>query len=715
MNKHNKDEPHINGLICFHLMLQYLKQTVDIEVIQHEFCPDGGDITPDSIIRASKKLKLRARKLKIKPDRLKTSNFPLIAETVSGDYFLICAVNGEKVLIQQGQQVPETITVDDLWQRWQGHAIAITSRDTTSIGLNKFDLSWFIPAIVKFRYLLRDVVIASFFIQLFALFIPLIFQVVMDKVLVHRAEMTLNVLVIALVMISVFEVVLSGLRTYVFSHTTNRIDVELGSQLFQHMMSLPIAFFQSRAVGQVVARVRELENVRNFLTSSTLTLVIDLFFSFVFIAVMFFYSARLAWIVVASIPVYILISVLITPSLRRRTEEQFQKSALNYAFLTESLSGIETLKSMAIEPQVRHRWEKQLAGYAEASFKAVKIGIYGSQSVQMVSKMVVALLMWQGALEVINGRMTVGELIAFNMLSGQIAAPILRLAQLWQDFQQFRISIERLGDVINSPTEPQSCVNQPSPASLTGHIKLDEVVFRYNPMAPEILHKFSLDIPPGQIIGIAGASGSGKSTLTKLIQRLYIPEQGKVFIDGNNLSLLNPAWVRKQVGVVLQENVLFNASIRDNIAIANPAMNMDKVINSAKLAGAHEFISDLPMGYNTEVGERGIGLSGGQLQRIAIARALATEPTILILDEATSALDYESEKVIQQNMREICRGRTVIIIAHRLSTLCQCDRIVVIEKGTIDEDGTHNDLIRKGGRYAQLWDAQIYTREEEDV
>ena len=712
----NKDtEGVFNGLLCLHLMLQYLKIPVDIDVIRHEYCPEGRDISPLSILRAARQLKLKAREIIIKPERIETTELPLIAVTPDEDYFLFCAVSDEKALIQKGNKPPFALSLKELWRIWNGRAIVITSREKNTESLQKFDLSWFIPAIVKFRKLLRDVLIASFFIQLFALLTPLIFQVVMDKVLVHRAEMTLNVLVIALVIISVFEVLLDGLRTYVFSHTTNRIDVELGAQLFQHMMGLPVAFYQNRAVGQVVARVRELENIRNFLTGSTLTLVMDLLFSLVFIAVMFFYSSKLAWIVVGSIPFYILISILITSPLRQRTEEQFQHSARNHAFLTESVTGVETLKSMAVEPQIRHRWEKLLAGYAEASFRTIKLGMIGSQLVQLVSKIVVALLMWQGALEVINGLMTVGELIAFNMLSGQIAAPILRLAQLWQDFQQFKISIERLGDVINSPVEPQSRVNQPAPELLQGHIQLDDVVFRYNPMAPEILHRLSLEIPAGQVIGIAGPSGSGKSTLTKLIQRLYIPEQGKIFIDGNNLSLLNPAWVRKQVGVVLQDNVLFNASIRDNIAITNPTMSMEKVIQSAKLAGAHDFITELPMGYNTEVGERGTGLSGGQLQRIAIARTLATEPKILILDEATSALDYESEKVLQQNMRDICLNRTVIIIAHRLSTLCQCDRIVVMEGGLIEEDGTHESLIELGGRYAALWSAQSFSREESNA
>lgn len=695
------------GLFCLAMLLQYLNKPVDIQLIRHEFCPEGGDLTPVSMVRAAKKLGIKAKELRIKPARLEKVHCPFIAIDDQYHFYIIAAVRDGKALTQKAGCPPETISLDKLLQSWDGQAICLTQRSLAGHAVPSFDLTWFIPVTVKFRSLFRDVLIASFFIQLFALLTPIIFQVVMDKVLVHRAEMTLNVLVIALLCISVFEVLLGGLRTYVFSHTTSRIDVELGTQLFRHLLRLPIAYFQSRPVGQIVARIRELENIRNFLASSALTLVIDLFFSLLFILVMFFYSTVMAWVVVASIPFYILISVLITPQLRYRTEEQFQRSAVNQAFLTESLTGIETLKSMAVEPQMQQRWEEQLAGYARASFKTIVTGVYGSQSVQLVSKIVTAILLWLGAQQVINGYMSIGELIAFNMLSGQVAAPVLRLAQLWQDFQQFRIAIAKLGDIINSPPEPESRQSLPAPDSLAGAIELRDVVFRYYPGGPSILSQISITIPAGQVLGIAGRSGSGKSTLTKLVQRLYLPEQGKVFIDGNNLSLMNPAWLRRQIGVVLQDNVLFNGSIFDNIALANPSLSMGQVVAAATLSGAHDFIIELPKGYNTPLGERGTGLSGGQLQRLAIARALVTNPRILIFDEATSALDYESEKVVQDNMRQICMGRTVIVIAHRLSTICDCDRIIVMDGGLVIEDGTHSELLAANGQYARLWSSQI--------
>ncbi len=695
------------GLLSLVMMLQYHKKPADPEVLRHEFCPEGGDMDATLMVRAAKKLGVKARQGTIRKDRLEKAAFPFVAQGNDETFFIIGAAREDRVLIHVPGERPQQISFDELWERWDGDAILITSRSFLSGGDRKFDLSWFIPVVVKYRRIFKEVLLVSFFIQLFALVTPLFFQVVMDKVLVHRGLTTLDVLVVGLLTITVFDVILNGLRTYVFSHTTSRVDVELGSRLFDHLLRLPIAFFNARPVGQIVARVRELESIRSFLTGNALTVVLDLFFTFVFFVVMFYYSKTLTYIVLGSIPIYFIISILITPELRSRTEEKFQRGAVNQAFLTESITGMETLKSMAVEPQMRQRWEEQLAGYVKASFRSVVLGVFGGQSVQLVSKVVTAILLWKGAHLVIAGELSVGQLIAFNMLSGQVAAPILRLAQLWQDFQQFRISMERLGDVLNVPTEPQQGLDRPSLPPIQGDISFERVLFRYDTMAPEVLKQISLHIKAGQVIGIVGRSGSGKSTLTKLIQRLYIPESGKVTIDGNDLSLLDPAWLRQQVGVVLQENILFNRSVRDNIALSDPAMSMDRVVHAAQLSGAHEFILELPQGYDTLIGERGAGLSGGQRQRIAIARALITNPRILIFDEATSALDYESERAIQDNMAAICKGRTVIIIAHRLSTVRHCDRIVTIEDGQVIEDGTHEELLVLKGRYSSLWSAQV--------
>lgn len=548
--------------------------------------------------------------------------------------------------------------------------------------------------------------IASFFLQIFALVTPLFFQVVIDKVLVHRGLGTLEILIIGLVTIAIFEAILGALRTYLFAHTTNRIDVELGARLFRHLISLPLAYFQTRRAGDSVARVRELENIRNFLTSSALSLVIDLVFTFVFLGVMFVYSPMLTWIVLGAFPFYIAISAAATPPFRRSLDEKFRRGAENQAFLVESIVGMETLKAMAVEPQMQRRWEEQLAGYVTASFRVLNLGNVASQAVQFVSKLVTAAILFLGAKLVIDGSLTVGELVAFNMLASRVNVPVLRLAQVWQDFHQARLSVERLGDILNTRPESSTTAHRAALPPIRGEITFEHVGFRYRIDGQQVLHDVQFHVSAGQFVGIVGPSGSGKSTLAKLIQRLYVPEAGRVLIDGVDLAMVDTAWLRRQVGVVLQEDMLFNRSVRDNIALADPTLSMDQIINAATLAGAHEFILQLPEGYDTLVGERGCSLSGGQRQRIAIARALVTDPRILIFDEATSALDYESERIVQYNMRRICERRTAIVIAHRLSTVRRADRILTIDRGRLVEDGTHEELIHTNGRYATVHDIQ---------
>jgi len=682
-------------------LLRFLGIAVDPGQISHRF--GGAAIGVDEMLRCAKDFRLKARAVAADWARLAKLPLPAIAECSDGTFLILGKATDKDVLVQAPMRGgPQVLTRAAFEAVWTGRLVLMTRRASLGELARRFDITWFLQAMHKYRGLFTEVLAASFFLQLFALVTPLFFQVVTDKVLTHRGFTTLDVLIIGLVTVSIFESVLAALRTYVFAHTTNRIDVELSARLFRHLLALPIAYFEARRAGDSVARVRELENIRNFLTSSALTLVIDLFFTVVFVAVMFFYSPLLTWIVIGSFPLYVAISVGVTPAFRRRLEEKFDRGAENQAFLVESVTGIETLKAMAVEPQMQRRWEEQLAGYVQSSFRVLSLGNWASQAVQFISKIVTALTLYFGAYLVIDGNLTVGELIAFNMLAGRVAQPVLRLAQIWQDFHQARVSIARLGDILNATPEPAYNPARAALPAIRGDVVFDHVTFRYRPDGAEVLHDVSLKISAGQMVGIVGPSGSGKSTLTKLVQRLYVPESGRVLVDGADLAVVDVAWLRRQVGVVLQENVLFNRSIRDNIALADPATPMERVIAVAELAGAHDFILELPQGYDTVVGERGSTLSGGQRQRVAIARALVTNPRILIFDEATSALDYESERVIQQNMRKIAEGRTVIIVAHRLSSVRNADRIVTIERGRIVEDGGHEDLIRMGGRYAML-------------
>jgi subfamily B ATP-binding cassette protein HlyB/CyaB len=689
-------------------MLRFHGMPADPAALAQQLGAGTRSATGDDLVRLARRQGVKSRRLARRQWRnLAQMPLPAIAGRRDGGFLILAQCHADKLLIQDGATMrPQAITRAAFEEIWDGSLILLTRRASLGLLSQKFGLGWFAAAMHKYRGLLTEVLVASFVLQIFGLVTPLFFQVVVDKVLGHRDMATLQVVIIGLLLVSVFETLLTMLKTYVFSHTTNRIDVELGARLFRHLVALPMAYFGARRVGDSVARVRELENIRQFITGSALTLVIDMFFTVVFLAVMAWYSVDLTLIVIAALPLYALLSAGFTPLFRARLDEKFRRGAENQAFLVETVSGVETLKAMAVEPQMQRRWEEQLAGYVNASFRIQNLGNYASQSIQLVAKLVTAAVLFFGAKAVMAGSMTVGELVAFNMFAQRVSQPVLRLAQIWQDFHQARISVDRLGDVLNSTPEPQATPGRAVLPPIQGAIRFDHVGFRYRLDGPEILRGVNLDIQAGQVIGIVGASGCGKSTLAKLLQRLYVPETGRVLIDGIDLAMTDPAWLRRQIGVVLQENLLFNMTVRENIALADPGMRLERVVEAATLAGAHDFILELPEAYDTIVGERGSSLSGGQRQRIAIARALIGNPRILIFDEATSALDYESENAIQANMRRICRGRTVIIIAHRLSTVRGADRIITLESGRVIEDGTHDELVGRGGRYAVLYRLQ---------
>jgi subfamily B ATP-binding cassette protein HlyB/CyaB len=692
------DQP-LAGLV---LLAKFHGIAVDAEQIRYEFASKSVRLDEVELVLAARRLGLKAQFVDKPISRVDKVALPALAVRKDGSAFILAKVDNDRFLVHDlVEATPRIYSAEEFATNYAGRLLTVASRASASSSLSRFDFTWFIPAIIKYRKILLEVLCASLFLQLFALVTPLFFQVVMDKVLVHQATSTLAVITIGLVGITLFNVVLSALRVHVFSHTTSRIDVELGAKLFRHILGLPMAYFESRRAGETIARVRELENIRNFLTGQALTSIIDLLFTFVFLGVMLCYSGWLTLAVAISLPLYAFWSMLITPPLRTRLNEKFARNADNQSFLVEAVTGVGTIKSMAVSPQMTRAWDNQLAGYVSAGFQVVRLANIGQQGIQLLQKLVSVAILYFGAELVIDDKLSVGQLVAFNMLAGQVASPIIRLAQLWQDFQQVGISVARLGDVLNTPVE--SAASTMALPAIKGRVTFEHLSFRYRPDTPEILSDINLDIAAGEVIGIVGRSGSGKSSLTKLVQRLYVPERGRVMVDGMDLALANPEWLRRQLGVVLQENFLFNRSIRQNIALADPGMPMERIIEAARLAGAHEFIVDLPQGYDTMVGEHGSALSGGQRQRVAIARALIGNPRILIFDEATSALDYESERAVMANMRDICRGRTVLIIAHRLSTVRRADRIVVLEKGRIVESGTPDELLqRDDGHFSRL-------------
>ncbi len=691
------------GLICLLILARFYDLPADGSQLRHQFGQSGQPLSDTNLLRAAKHLGLKAGTLPITWNKLARTPLPAIAKRTDGRFVVLAKIEGEKVLIQDPlEERPFILSREQFETVWTGELLLFTKRANVRLQDLKFDFTWFIPSLVKYRRFLGEVLLASFFLQLFGLLTPLFTQVVIDKVLVHQGFTTLHVLAIGMIALALFDAALGGLRTYLFSHTTNRIDVGLGAQLFRHILALPLAYFEARRVGDTIARVRELEQIRQFLTSHSVTVVLDVVFTIVFLSVMWLYSPILSVVVMASLPLYAILSVVITPMIRSRLHEKFNRGAENQSFLVEAISGIQTVKAMAVEPPLLRKWEEQLAGYVRASFRATSVVTIASQTATFIQKVTTVAVLWVGAYRVINGDLTIGQLIAFNMLSAQVTGPLLRMVNLWQEFQQVGISVQRLGDVLNARPEPSYNPNRTTLPQVAGQVVFDEVTFRYRPDGPEVLRKVSFTAAPGKVIGIVGRSGSGKSTIAKLIQRLYVPERGRILVDGVDLAQVDPAWLRRQVGVVLQENFLFNRSVRDNIALTDPGLAMEQVLQAATLAGADEFILELPEGYDTIVGEHGCSLSGGQRQRIAIARALIANPRILIFDEATSALDYESEAIIQRNMAHICTGRTVFVIAHRLSTVRPAHHILVVEKGEIVEAGSHDDLLRTEGFYARL-------------
>ncbi|MCZ7470016.1 type I secretion system permease/ATPase [Agrobacterium sp. O3.4] len=697
------------GLVALCAIASHYRIAADPKKLTHELAI-GGSAQSRDILRAAKIVGLKARLIQTKSaKRISSLPTPAIICSTEGNYglYLGAASDGIYSVADPVSLLVRHVDISTLLETSEGRFILVQRRFTgPGVSREAFGFRWFLPSLFRYRKAFGHVLVASLFVQIFALITPLFFQVVVDKVLAHRSYSTLIVLVIGLVALGLFDVILQYLRSYTLSHTTNRIDVELGQRLFRHMMNLPLSYFETRAAGQTVARIRELETIRDFLTGQGLFSGLDLIFTAVFIFVLFCYSTTLAWIVVASIPFYIVIGVLIRPFLKERIDEKFDRGAYSQQLLVETVVGIQTLKASAVEPVVSAQWEERLAAYVRSSFTATMLAAKGQNAIQYISKVTSAALLMFGAQSVINGELTVGALVAFNMIASQVSQPILRLSQLWQDFQQVQISVSRLADILNAPTEPRpkTAVNLPPPK---GALEFRRVNFRYRSDTPNVLNDINVSIRPGEVVGIVGASGSGKSTLTKLVQRFYMPDSGQVFLDGQDISQTDPIWLRSHIGVVLQENMLFNRTVHDNIAFSNPAMPRDIVVRMARMSGADEFITKLPRGYDTMIEERGANLSGGQRQRIALARALATNPPLLILDEATSALDYESERIILQNMRDIVRGRTVIIIAHRLATVRYCNRIIGMKDGAITEQGTHEELLaRPDGTYAHLWKLQ---------
>ncbi|MDB9373038.1 peptidase domain-containing ABC transporter [Nodularia sphaerocarpa] len=570
----------------------------------------------------------------------------------------------------------------------------------------RFGIQWFIPYLSKYRRVLIEVFIASFFVQLAQLANPLVIQLIIDKVIVQNSLSTLNVLGVLLLVVGIFEALLTTLRTYLFVDTTNRIDMGLGSEIIDHLLRLPLRYFERRPVGELATRINELENIRQFLTGTALTVVLDAVFSIIYIIVMLFYSWQLTLVGLGTIPIFIILTLIASPTISKQLRTKAERNAHTQSYLVEVMSGIQTVKAQNIELQSRFSWQKRYARYVAAGFKTVITSTLANSTSSFLNKLSALLVLWLGAYLVLQGELTLGELIAFRIISGYVTSPILRLAQLWQSFQETALSLERLSDIVDTPQEgEEDRDNIPLPA-ISGGVKFENVSFRFATSGPLQLSNVNLEIPSGKFIGIVGQSGSGKSTLMKLLLRLYEVESGRILIDNYDISKVELYSLRRQVGVVPQETLLFDGTVQENIALTNPDSTTDEIIAAARIAVAHDFIMSLPNGYNTRVGERGAGLSGGQRQRIAIARSILQRPKLLVLDEATSALDYPTERQVCLNLAQAFQGNTVFFITHRLTTVSHADMIIVMDNGRVIEQGSHQDLMAAKGHYFYLYQQQ---------
>ena len=698
------------GLACLVAIAKYYNIPADYRQLERAYVLKSGAVDLMTLVRAARELKLKARKYEgLKEEDLDRLVYPILIKLKSGRSVVITTIREGNIYVMDPAFSQQPVKVDryKLLMDWTGDAILFTRRYELDKKKEKFGFKWFIPVLGKYIPLLRSVLFMSFLLQILGLASPIFVQNIIDKVLVHRAADALDILVLGMVLCLTFQNFITGLRTYLFTNITSKMDGVLSSRLYKNVTALPISYFQKWQVGDVVSRTGELDTLRNFLTGSSLTIVLDIVFAIVYFIVMFFYSRTLSIVVLVMIPLFVLLNVIVAPIFKRMINEKFLIGSENRSFLIETITGIHTVKASSVENNFIRRYEEMLARLVKASFNVVNVANIANSIASFLFNCFNLVILWIGAYFVMEGEITVGELIAFQMIAGQLIAPIMRLINQWQHFQQIRVSLERLSDIMDEETEPTFNPSRTTLPSLRGDIALEKLAFSYSVEGGKVLDNVNIRIPAGMKVGIVGRSGSGKSTLTKLIQRLYLPDTGRILIDGVDIAQVEPAWLRRQIGVVLQDSKLFSGSVEENIRIACPNATHEEVINAARLAGADEFVSQFPHGYDTFVGERGSLLSGGQRQRIAIARALLSNPSILIFDEATSALDYESENIIMNNIEPISRGRTMLMIAHRLSTVRDCDAIIVIEKGRIIEAGSHDELMKRNGVYAKLHQAQM--------
>jgi len=707
-SQEKKEYPHFQAkgsedeiMTCLRMVSQYFKIPFHKEVLSKVIANQQrtGKISLMFFASIADLMGLQAQPLNITASQVARMPTPAIIKWEE-KWSILWEINQKEAILgvptEQNQRRCQLSTFMDIWGQ-QGQVLVLRAGAGTPE--QKFGISWFIPVLMRYRRVLIEILLASFFVQLFGLLNPLIVKEVINAMIQGTLD-SLSVFCIVLIIMAAFEAILNSLRTYLFTDTSNRIDLALGSQLIDHLMRLPMSYFGKRSMGELQSRVTELEKIRQFLTGTALNVVLDVLFSFLYIAVMLFFSVKLTFIALGIIPLYLGLTTLFSPRLRQLSRKKSERYAETQSYLAETLNGIETVKSQNIELRARMSWQERYGRYVSAGFKAVKLATINSSVKSFLNKVSTLLVLWIGAYIVVSGELTVGDLIAFRMISSQVTTPLLGLFGVWDQFQEVALSIERLSDILDHPEEsPPEERNNITMPPIKGAVTYENISFRFSNIGALQLNQVNLNIPAGAFVGIVGQSGSGKSTLTKLLPRFYQPLGGRILVDGYDISRVELYSLRRQIGIVPQNPLLFDGTINDNITMNYPEATTEEIIAAAKIAQAHDFIMEMPNGYNSPVGERGSALSGGQRQRVAIARTILQNPQLLIFDEATSALDPETEEKVCNNIMQAFKGRTILFITHRLSTLKQADLAIMMVKGQIAEMGTPAELMALKGQY----------------
>ncbi|MGK7883735.1 MAG: ABC transporter transmembrane domain-containing protein [Crocosphaera sp.] len=698
------------GAASLAMIARYWGKKLSINRLRDMANVDRNGASLRGLCHTAESIGFTTRPVKASLDKLAQQQLPAIVHWEGKHYIVVYEITKKEVVIADPGIGQKTITHQEFKEKWTGYALLLTP--TVSLKDTKESTTpfWqFFELMKPHGLVIFEIFIASLFIQIFGLITPIFTQLILDRVVVQRSGVTLFAVGLGLIIFGLFRVAMTGLRQYLLDHTANKIDITLIVAFINHTLRLPLGFFESRYVGDIISRVQENRKIRQFLTGESLSIFLDLITVFIYVGLMWWYSWKMALISLAIVPPFALLALIATPFLKRISREIFGEMVKEQSYLIETLNGVRTVKSSAVERSVRWHWEELLYKEITTQFSGQIIGNRLQIFSNTIETIATTGLLWYGAWLVIQNQLTIGQLVAFNMLFGNVIRPFQRLTVLWEQLQEVVIAVERLNDVLDY--EPEEDLQQQSRQILPriqGNIRFDNVTFRYHPESDiNVLENLSFEIKPGQTVALVGRSGSGKTTISKLVLGLYPATDGKILIDGQDINSLSLSSLRQQIGVVDQDTFLFGTTIRENISLAHPDSTLEEVIEAAKLAGAHEFIQKLPMGYETQIGEGGGMLSGGQRQRLAIARGLLGNPRLLILDEATSHLDAESERIIQTNLNSILSYQTTLVIAHRLSTVRKADLILVLDRGVLIESGTHEQLMAKRGHYYYLNQQQL--------